>query len=159
MCANDGRSDESICGADGTEEKSKGQDGNNKMRLEICGGFNWIQTNHKRLLCVCVCVCVPVQACSDICLLARRELCRNPPPPRHRCCRAAPHPPSFRLLSPQPSITGPHHHSSLMMMKLWTRQRSQRGIGFAVHARVRAHMCSNGSGVKQRVYASAGKAG
>lgn len=153
MCANDGRSDESICGADGTEEKSKGQDGNKEMGLEICGGFHWIQTNHKRLLCVCV----PVQACSDICLLAR-----NPPrlpAPRHLCCRAAPHPPSFRLLSPQPSITGPHHHSSLMMMKLWTRQRSQRGIGFAVHARVHAHLCSNGSGVKQRVYASAGKAG
>lgn len=40
------------------------------------------------------------------------------------------------------------------MMKLWTRQRSQRGIGFAVHAPARARLCSNGSWVKQQVYAS-----
>lgn len=59
----------------------------------------------------------------------------------------------------QPSIMWPRHRSSLMMMKLRTRQRSQRGIGSAARVRACARRASNGSGVKQQVCAPAAQSG
>lgn len=60
---------------------------------------------------------------------------------------------TFSLLlspAPHPSIILSHHRSRLMMMKLWTQQKSQKSITFAARrTHTSAHVPSNGfQGVK-----------